>query len=109
MTKAPYTTDHPSDHPNTTPAAVKHPKPMASDGEASMSEFNMSGSPVAKPKTEPVDYHKVAEETAKHIVGDGAVMMSDKDALTIGREVEARYVPPPPAPTVLELLAASKK
>lgn len=85
-------------------------KPMAGDGEPSVTATNMSGSPVGVVPSEPVDYAAKATEAAKGIQSpDKAVMMSDADALKVGRDIEARYVPPAPGPSVLEQLAAMKK
>lgn len=36
------------------------------------------------------------------------VPMKDEDALALAREIEARYLPPPPAPSILTQLNAMK-
>jgi hypothetical protein len=86
-------------------------KAMADTGEASLTGINMGIHDTAAPKLagDPVDHKAMAEELAKTVASTVPVLMSDEDAAALGREVESRYVPPPPAPTVLEQIAAQKK
>jgi hypothetical protein len=84
-------------------------KPIAAEGEGSMTGVSMglySAGAVPKVEGEPVDYAANAEAAAAYIVSPMPVMMSDADALIVGRSVEARYIPPPPPPSVIEQLTA---
>lgn len=82
--------------------------PMAGAGEASVSRNNMKGSPAGTIPTAPVDYEKLITDLAKKVKSDIPLGMAAADATLLGREIEQRYLPPEPAPSVLEQLEAMK-
>jgi len=94
----------------TTAPAPEPTQPEAGTGEPSVTRNNMLNLSAA-PKLEgaPVDRKAKVEELAKHIQSTIPLTMSDEDALQVGREVEDRYLPPAPAPSVLELIEEAKK
>lgn len=83
--------------------------PMAGDGEQSVTGTNMKGSPVGVMPSAEVDYAKAASDAQEAMKSPVPLMMSDADATKVGREVESRYLPPPPVPTVLELIEKAKE
>ena len=77
------------------PAAPEPTKPMAGDGEVSVSSNNMSGSPGAKmPGDEPAEPSETLDALAKTVQSTLPLGMSDGDATKLGRDVESRYLPP---------------
>lgn len=88
---------------------AKKPEPtkaMAGKDEKSVTEFNMSGSPLPVIPVDPVDYKAEAEARAKVIQSTVPLMMDDERALAFGREIESRYLPPAPPPSVLDQVNA---